>query len=435
MSIEDGVVAARLRSFLERTASQKVHKCADHLIGTAGFEDRFHYFLPFVPEDFRRSILVSGSAIGTEMLVARSCGFEYACGIEVEPELAALAPVHLEGVSGCDSVLGDGLLLPFPDASFDVVASGHVIEHTANPIAYLDEHLRVLRPGGVFFLEFPDRNHAIELHTTAPGFEWMPGALRELTCLYLSSACPEVSEDHARAYSLILGTLNPIGMRDVLRAIKSSPYPAVLRHYYKPLPGFVRSVIVRQSADSYARESRQGRRALTGTFFDVTEEPLHWPKTELRRKQTELLLEQGLVAEVGRRVAQVLVFLLWCCGRFFALGSQVPEGLHRQLETVIPGYLEGWDRELIAVEDNLIPSLYSGLIGAIPELDGPYWPAILAAAFQDDNLRRALARYYSCWSEKGDDEFLRRTEFSDWPKAPGRSGARTIGALFRRLRR
>ena len=47
----------------------------------------------------------------------------------------------------------DGTVLPFRDASFDLVISHAVIEHVKNPGAYLREARRVLRPGGRLFLE------------------------------------------------------------------------------------------------------------------------------------------------------------------------------------------------------------------------------------------------------------------------------------------
>ena len=45
------------------------------------------------------------------------------------------------------------MVLPFRDASFDLVISHAVIEHVKNPGAYLREARRVLRPGGRLFLE------------------------------------------------------------------------------------------------------------------------------------------------------------------------------------------------------------------------------------------------------------------------------------------
>jgi 2-polyprenyl-6-hydroxyphenyl methylase/3-demethylubiquinone-9 3-methyltransferase len=59
----------------------------------------------------------------------------------------------------CDSrlVVGSVLDLPFPDASFDVVFSTEVIEHTTEPRRAVSELCRVLRPAGVLVLTVPNR--------------------------------------------------------------------------------------------------------------------------------------------------------------------------------------------------------------------------------------------------------------------------------------
>lgn len=46
--------------------------------------------------------------------------------------------------------------LPFPDESFDLVTSWHVIEHVADVRETLAEWRRVLRPGGMLVMETPD---------------------------------------------------------------------------------------------------------------------------------------------------------------------------------------------------------------------------------------------------------------------------------------
>jgi SAM-dependent methyltransferase len=49
-----------------------------------------------------------------------------------------------------------GESLPFPDENFDIVYSANVLEHTENPEKVLLEAVRVLRPGGLLYMEMPN---------------------------------------------------------------------------------------------------------------------------------------------------------------------------------------------------------------------------------------------------------------------------------------
>ncbi|MBI4433864.1 class I SAM-dependent methyltransferase [Candidatus Uhrbacteria bacterium] len=62
------------------------------------------------------------------------------------------------GNTSCDTiVIGDGVALPFPSASFDLVLSLWTLEHLAQPAALFQEIHRVLRPGGAFLFTAPSK--------------------------------------------------------------------------------------------------------------------------------------------------------------------------------------------------------------------------------------------------------------------------------------
>jgi glycosyltransferase involved in cell wall biosynthesis/SAM-dependent methyltransferase len=73
-------------------------------------------------------------------------------------------------------MVGDGCHLPLADASFDVSFSSNVVEHVSDPWLFLDELVRVVRPGGLIFLAFTNWLSPFGGHETSPwhylGGEW-----------------------------------------------------------------------------------------------------------------------------------------------------------------------------------------------------------------------------------------------------------------------
>jgi SAM-dependent methyltransferase len=171
----------RLRDYLTVLGWTNVEEHVEnHLSLSAGYEDRFAYVDRFVPRQARDRLLVSGCAVGSEMIVARGHGYSEVHGTEVDPQLLGIAAARFERSGDFRPLLVDGVRLPHADGYFGTVVSGHVIEHSRAPFRYLREHLRVLRPGGWLYLEFPHRYHPVELHTNTPSVEWLPWPFRDL---------------------------------------------------------------------------------------------------------------------------------------------------------------------------------------------------------------------------------------------------------------
>jgi SAM-dependent methyltransferase len=76
-------------------------------------------------------------------------------GVDVAAEAIEHAREQNAGPNIGFETVGDAV--PRPDGSFDVVCSFQVLEHVADPDAYLAEARRLLRPGGVLLLATPDR--------------------------------------------------------------------------------------------------------------------------------------------------------------------------------------------------------------------------------------------------------------------------------------
>ncbi len=68
--------------------------------------------------------------------------------IDASPEMLEVARRNLTHLNNVEFHLGDGLSLPFPDESLDVVFANMYLHHTSDPQVAINEMVRVLRPGG-----------------------------------------------------------------------------------------------------------------------------------------------------------------------------------------------------------------------------------------------------------------------------------------------
>jgi SAM-dependent methyltransferase len=73
---------------------------------------------------------------------------------DVSPVAVGLANRLLAGRA--EAVVADLQQLPFPDGSFDVVASLETVEHLPDPVQGMRELVRVLKPGGKLVLTGPN---------------------------------------------------------------------------------------------------------------------------------------------------------------------------------------------------------------------------------------------------------------------------------------
>ena len=69
-------------------------------------------------------------------------------GLDLVPELLALARARATAFGNVELVEGDATALPFPNASFDLTATLRTLHHAARPELIVAELTRVTRPGG-----------------------------------------------------------------------------------------------------------------------------------------------------------------------------------------------------------------------------------------------------------------------------------------------
>lgn len=97
-----------------------------------------------------------GCAGGAFLNAARKGGYTVR-GVEFSEDAAQLARQKF----GLDVNPGDVQSAHYPDAAFDIVFMGDVIEHLTDPVATLKEVHRILDDGGVLVLACPTQTHTL----------------------------------------------------------------------------------------------------------------------------------------------------------------------------------------------------------------------------------------------------------------------------------
>lgn len=131
-------------------------------------------------------VLSSGCGFGGNLVAYWDQGARLVVGLEVDPHFVRLAGIRVRPLSRAALVHYDGDRLPFADGSFDIVDSIQVLEHVEDPRHYLHEILRVMRPGAVCYIEFPNRLYPLEQHSNVPLVNWLPKSLGDALSSWMS---------------------------------------------------------------------------------------------------------------------------------------------------------------------------------------------------------------------------------------------------------
>lgn len=179
-------------------------------------------------------VFSSGCGSANDFSAYFDMGAHRVSGVEVDHRLVDLAEKRKQSRAWGDRAdvqFYDGRIIPYEDESFDIITSLHVIEHVADMPLYVNELVRVLRPDGVVFMDFPNRFYVIEQHTGLKVLHTLP---------------------HPLAQALIKGLLKVGSRMSVIDKNRSKltalidyrpPFAgAVLRQFSKAMPGGQRQV-------------------------------------------------------------------------------------------------------------------------------------------------------------------------------------------------
>ena len=115
---------------------------------------RYVFALPFV-ENKRVLDIACGTGYGIGLLRSKA---KFVAGVDIDP-IAAKEAKDECGDNGA-VLLGNGLGLPFADATFNVITSFETLEHLVERSDFLAELERVLTPDGTLILSTPNANYS-----------------------------------------------------------------------------------------------------------------------------------------------------------------------------------------------------------------------------------------------------------------------------------
>jgi SAM-dependent methyltransferase len=218
----------------------------EHLVDIAAYRGRLAEFCRMANlKDLEgQTVVAVGAALGGEVIASFELGAKEVIGLEVDQALVERATQILmnHGLSECRFATFDGV--EFPEIGpVDIVLSGHVIEHTPDPVRHLRDCLKILRPSGLLFLEFPSRFHWRELHTGRIGFEWMPTKLRGRANRIAGLAAERMGDEDARGdHETINATLRQVSTWNVSKWLREDDCGRIVARQV-PRRGIVRLCI------------------------------------------------------------------------------------------------------------------------------------------------------------------------------------------------
>jgi len=120
--------------------------------------------IPFVGQG---RLLDVGCGTGKDLLRLQASGWAVT-GVEISPYAASLARARL----GCEVMVGHFDEVALEGRSFDVVRLSHVLEHLPSPRKSLEKVHRLLRPGGLLWLEVPNAASAERRWFGRQWYQW-----------------------------------------------------------------------------------------------------------------------------------------------------------------------------------------------------------------------------------------------------------------------
>jgi SAM-dependent methyltransferase len=205
----------------------------------------------------RGNLLDVGCGCGAFLQAAGRRGWS-ACGVEINPRLAGLARQVCPDVR-CGDIENAG----FPDNYFDVVTLWNIFDEVLDPIGFLTEIQRVLKPGGLLFIRVTN----LDFHRPLFAFSRFLGdhrlkkiLLKDIQTFHLFNFSRDSMEmilanchfENMRVYNAALTSGDPYGKRRLVGFLKAIVFMAAQVIYFLTRG----RVVIGPSLEVYARNGK-----------------------------------------------------------------------------------------------------------------------------------------------------------------------------------
>ncbi len=146
--------------YRDRIYARYISSSPDAMTGETALRARQPYLNHIIRHHFpanRQALIIDlGCGSGALIHYARRAGYHNTSGVDRSPQQVALA--HASGIEGVREADLWETLRELPDRSHDGLVTFDVIEHFAKDelIAFADEVVRVLKPGGLWIIHAPN---------------------------------------------------------------------------------------------------------------------------------------------------------------------------------------------------------------------------------------------------------------------------------------
>ena len=139
--------------YKEEYRTERGEKASPQYITKMNFraEAQKNFIFEFEPDIYGKKILEIGCGCGSLLKIFENYGCDLT-GYEPDEKMFQTAQSRLPKAALYNDIFRPGNLL---DESFDMVLLSHVLEHVEDLHLYLQDFQRILKPGGVLFIEVP----------------------------------------------------------------------------------------------------------------------------------------------------------------------------------------------------------------------------------------------------------------------------------------